>query len=197
MEQLFNILCDLSSLTILIAIAGAIIHNFAQFKAERGSRVQRNPVATFSMSLFGILFYITLRLHWSSLLAPGLIMLRAPGLLLMWLGAVVNLTGRKALADNWSDHVRIYADHTLIQSGPFNYVRHPLYASLIWIFIGASITYCNPLALAETLLIFLPAMHYRAHLEEKVLIVKFAESYPDYCRRTFRFFPRWRHKCSK
>jgi protein-S-isoprenylcysteine O-methyltransferase Ste14 len=196
-EQLFNILCDLTSLAVLLAIAGAVVHNFHRFKVARTSRVQRSPVATCSMSLFAVLFYLTMRFHWSSMLAPGLIGLRAAGLILMIWGAIVNLQGRKVLADNWSDHVRIYADHELIQTGPFRYVRHPLYASLIWIFIGASLSYCNPLALAETLFLFLPAMHYRAHLEEQALRIKFADAYPVYCRQTNRFFPRWSQQCSK
>lgn len=178
-------------------IVGAVVHNFHQFKAERASRVQRNPVATCSMSLFAALFYLTLRFQWFSLLAPDLIGWRAPGLLLMVLGAVVNLLGRRVLAENWSDHVRIYADHELIQTGPFRYMRHPLYASLIWIFIGASVSYCNPLALLETLLIFLPAMHYRASLEEKALCAQFGAAYSAYCDGVFRFFP-WRSaRCSK
>lgn len=178
-------------------IVGAVVHNFHQFKAERASRVQRNPVATCSMSLFAVLFYLTLRFQWGSLLAPGLIGWRALGLVLMMLGAVVNLLGRRVLADNWSDHVRIYADHKLIQAGPFRCMRHPLYASLIWIFIGASVSYCNPWALVETFFIFLPAMQYRAHLEEVALRAQFGETYAEYCARTFRFFPRWSARCLK
>lgn len=197
MEHLFNILSDLVSLLVLVVLVGAVVSNFQRFKAERASRVQRSPVATCSMSLFAVLFYLTLRFQWGSLLGPGLIGLRAPGLLLMVLGMIVNVQGRMVLAGNWSDHVRIYDDHDLIQSGPFRYVRHPLYASLIWVFVGASLSYCNPLALIETTLIFVPAMHYRARLEEQALREQFGGAYRDYCGHTFRFFPRWSRRCSK
>jgi len=68
------------------------------------------------------------------------------------------------------------------QSGIFGVVRHPLYASLIWMFCGAAIAYHNLAALGAALLIFLPAMVYRAKLEEAMLEALFSRVSP--IRRT-------------
>ena len=82
------------------------------------------------------------------------------------------------------------ARHLIVQDGPYRFVRHPLYASLLWMFLGASAAYLNWLAALETLLVFLPAMTYRAALEERALEGRFGEAYAAYRARTPRFFPR-------
>jgi protein-S-isoprenylcysteine O-methyltransferase Ste14 len=115
--------------------------------------------------------------------------LRVAGLTLMLFGAGYNIWGRLYLKNNWADHVRIYDDQTLITTGPYRWVRHPLYASLIWMFYGAALAYLNPLAAIETALIFIPAMHYRSNQEERALAATFQQRYTAYRQRTGRFFP--------
>jgi hypothetical protein len=110
------------------------------------------------------------------------------GLALVVLGSAVNIMGRFALGRNWGNQVIIYQDHTLVTGGMYRFVRHPLYASLIWMFIGASLVFQNWASLLATLFIFLPAMYYRGKLEEKALIAQFP-GYAEYRDRTGMFFP--------
>jgi protein-S-isoprenylcysteine O-methyltransferase Ste14 len=105
-------------------------------------------------------------------------------------GTAFNVWGRVHLGANWADHVRIYTDQTLVTGGPYRFVRHPLYASLVWMFYGASLAYLNPLAALETTLIFLPGMWYRSNLEEAALLERFGDAYRAYRARTGRFLPR-------
>jgi protein-S-isoprenylcysteine O-methyltransferase Ste14 len=83
-----------------------------------------------------------------------------------------------------------------MDTGMFRLVRHPLYASLIWMFLGASLAYLNWVALSITLLIFLPAMAWRASQEEQLLAQSFP-AYAAYRRRTGMFFPKLRSLKSK
>jgi protein-S-isoprenylcysteine O-methyltransferase Ste14 len=56
-------------------------------------------------------------------------------------------------------------------------------------YFGASLVYSNWLAFVANTLIFLPAMFYRAKLEEKMLAQEFPE-YKNYQKKVGMFFPR-------
>jgi protein-S-isoprenylcysteine O-methyltransferase Ste14 len=185
----FNLAADaVTALCVLIMLA-AVAFNFLNTEKDRSFRERRSPVATASMSAFFTLLYLTMRLRWSALELEGLIFFRSFGLGLMLFGAAFNVWGRIYLKTNWANHVRIYDDQQLVTGGPYRIVRHPLYASIIWMFYGAAIAYLNPLAVVEITLIFIPAMIYRSNLEEQALIKTFGETYSNYRKKTGRFFP--------
>ncbi len=63
-----------------------------------------------------------------------------------WLGVVVVACGlgfaiwaRRHLAGNWSGSVALKAGHDLIRSGPYRFVRHPIYAGLLAAIFGSVI----------------------------------------------------------
>jgi protein-S-isoprenylcysteine O-methyltransferase Ste14 len=186
-----NLVADAVAAICVVALFGAIACNFIASAPHQRFREKRSPVATASMTLFFVLLYGTIRLRWGALTVDtgAITVLRLAGLTLMLFGAGYNIWGRLYLKNNWADHVRIYDDHTLITTGPYRWVRHPLYASLIWMFYGAALAYLNPLAAIETALIFIPAMHYRSNQEERALAATFQQRYTAYRQRTGRFFP--------
>ena len=56
----------------------------------------------------------------------------------MWLGAALTLAGllfavwaRLYLGKNWSGMVTVKHDHELIRSGPYRFVRHPIYSGIL------------------------------------------------------------------
>ena len=186
---MFSFLADAVTALCVLTMLAAIVVNFLNTNQPREFKERRSPVATASMTAFFVLLYLTIRFRWSAFDCSGLIIFRSFGLALMLFGAAFNVWGRFYLKTNWADHVRIYADQTLITTGPYRIVRHPLYASLIWMFYGAAIAYLNPLAAIENTLIFIPAMIYRSNLEERALQETFDDQYSDYRKKTGRFFP--------
>lgn len=180
------VLCAFATLT-------AVLVNF--LLAQRSSAVRREKrsiVATGTMLGFFVAFAGLIRFHIGAVevLSPAAWRVAATaGLALMVAGATLNILGRLALGPNWGDHIRIYRNHGLVTRGAYRLVRHPLYASLIWMACGASIVFENPLALLAALGVFLPAMAYRARQEETALTAEF-DAYAEYRRRTGMFFPR-------
>jgi protein-S-isoprenylcysteine O-methyltransferase Ste14 len=77
----------------------------------------------------------------------------------------------------------------LVTHGVYRWLRHPLYASLVWMFTGAALLFLNPLALAANLGVFLPAMIYRGHQEEVALTGEFP-AYAEYRRHTGMLVPK-------
>ena len=175
-----------------IAVITAVVWDFVRFNARHDSVVEkRSIVATATMFLFFFVFYAVVVMRIGVILLPGYVyaVLCAMGAVLLVIGAVVNISGRIHLGKRWSDHIKIYSDHSLVTSGIYGVVRHPLYASLIWMFYGASFVYANWIGFLLNTFIFVPMMYYRARQEEELLVDRFPE-YGDYRSRVGMFFPR-------
>ena len=62
------------------------------------------------------------------------------------LGAVIVATGlgfsawaRRHLGRNWSGMVTLKKDHSLIRTGPYKYIRHPIYTGILCGFLGTAL----------------------------------------------------------
>jgi protein-S-isoprenylcysteine O-methyltransferase Ste14 len=176
----------------VFAIFVAVLVDFIETKGRVKKKVEKKSlVATFSMTLFFVLMYLLIRLNIGFIRIDNInlnIVLIAVGLILFILGVIVNIAGRIKLGRNWSNQVRIYEGHKLVCGGVFSLVRHPLYASLIWMFIGAALIYGNVGVLIGAIVVFIPAMRYRAKIEEKYLSGEFSE-YTKYRENVAMFFP--------
>ena len=80
---------------------------------------------------------------------------------------------------------------TLITKGPYQFVRHPIYAAFIWSGTGImAMTYKSWL-----LIVFVIPIHifwaWHVQKEEKHMIDKFGSAYADYIKTTGQFFPRF------
>ncbi len=174
-------------------LVGAVAYNFARAPGSRtGDTQRRSPVATASMLAFFGVLTLVLKTRYGALPPPGDLLdsvLVTTGLALVMLGTAVNLLGRISLGHNWANEATLYVEQTLVTSGVYRLVRHPLYASLLWFGVGASLIHANPLALALMLGVFQPAMRWRATLEEEMLGARFPE-YARYQARVGMFWPR-------
>lgn len=184
-----NLLIGICVATILIAVA----LNFAMGRVKRNLRRQKKSmVATGTMLLFLGLFMFLLKTRIGYLDIQNIVIrffLSLTGLAIIILGTVVNLKGRLTLGENWANQIKIYQQHRLVTRDVYRIVRHPLYASTLWMFYGACLVQVNWFTLMGTTTIFLPMMVYRARQEENLLIKEFAE-YQQYRATTGMFFPK-------
>jgi protein-S-isoprenylcysteine O-methyltransferase Ste14 len=116
---------------------------------------------------------------------------------LRWMGAGIAFLNVPLLywvMHNWgnniTDTVFIRANHTLVTTGPYRWVRHPFYVVLFGSFIALTLVSANWFIGIMTLFLFLVLIK-RTDREEAKLIERFGEAYRDYMRRTGRFLPRW------
>ena len=177
----------------VVIIFLAIFIDFIETGSKKKIKLERkNLVATFSMTLFFILMYLFIRFNIGHFALQNFIsnfLLLIFGTLLIIIGTIFNILGRIQLGKNWSNQIRVYEDHTLVASGVYAIIRHPLYASLIWMFFGAGLIYRNYLVLICNTLFFIPAMYYRAKKEEQILAKHFFE-YINYSHNVPMFFPK-------
>lgn len=94
------------------------------------------------------------------------------------------------LDGEFSETIELKQGHRLIKTGPYRYIRHPIYAGFILLHIGVTI------ALANILIIFVYngglflLLTERIPKEEKVLHAYFGKECEEYYNNTRRFVPR-------
>jgi protein-S-isoprenylcysteine O-methyltransferase Ste14 len=112
-----------------------------------------------------------------------------------WLGLPLALLGLALLAWShlalhrfWSPEIVLQEDHQIIQEGPYQRIRHPMYTSLFLFFAGVSL-------LANSLFLLVPALlvslflAWRTRAEERLLTAHFGFPYIEYTKLTGRFLP--------
>lgn len=84
---------------------------------------------------------------------------------------------------------------TLVTTGPYRWIRHPMYSfGMMWFGSIALLTANWYLAISGILAFFLLAL--RSRIEERRLIEKFGDDYRQYQLVTGRFLPSWRPKAA-
>lgn len=192
-EKIFYLAVEAAVLLSVFSVLVAILIDFAEFhKRDRVKKEKKSVVETGTMFLFFFGFYALVRSGTGRLLLPFSPLkaaLMAGGALAVAAGSAVNIKGRLDLGSNWANQIKIYGDHTFVSGGVYRLVRHPLYASLVWMFLGASLIYLNYLAFLAAVLIFIPFMRYRALQEEELLLKEFG-AYKAYREKVGMFFPK-------
>ncbi|UCH10825.1 MAG: isoprenylcysteine carboxylmethyltransferase family protein [Fidelibacterota bacterium] len=76
----------------------------------------------------------------------------------------------------------------LIRSGIYRYLRHPMYASLLWLGWGAYLKHPSTIGIG-LVLVATAALVLTAKKEERENLSRFGDEYADYMRATRRFIP--------
>jgi protein-S-isoprenylcysteine O-methyltransferase len=86
---------------------------------------------------------------------------------------------RVLLRGNWSSNVTLKQDHTLVSSGPYRIVRHPIYAGLLLALFGTAIV-LGELRCFLGIVLAAIAWKYKSVNEEAFMIQKFGHQYVRY-----------------
>jgi protein-S-isoprenylcysteine O-methyltransferase Ste14 len=111
-----------------------------------------------------------------------------------WLGISVQVVAALLMAwARWTFRARSFhatAEPTaggLVTSGPYHFVRHPIYAALIYFLWAGALSHVGPLPLALAAAATI-GLALRIHAEETLVIRQYPE-YGAYAARTWRIFP--------
>ncbi len=111
------------------------------------------------------------------------------GLALTLCGITIAVWARSHLGRYWSDKVELKVDHKLIRSGPYAYLRHPIYSGVLLGVAGTAI------AVGEwrgvlAFVILLTNYTVKALKEERLLSAQFAGEFEAYKRESGFLIPR-------
>jgi protein-S-isoprenylcysteine O-methyltransferase Ste14 len=94
------------------------------------------------------------------------------------------------LGRNWSATLHITGQHSLVTSGVYRHIRHPMYtAHLLWA-IAQGLLLSNWLAGWAFLVLSVPLYITRIPKEEQMMLEHFGEEYRSYISRAGRLIPR-------
>ena len=193
-ETVFRILAAV----VLFTAVGISTYYRRKADRETGEKVSRRVDGNAMMlviKIFGLLLWLTplaylLNPQWMAWSKMGL----PEGL--RWLGVVLGalcVAGIYWLFSSIGSGITPTSatrkQHTLVTSGPYRWVRHPLYTFGSSIFIALGLIADNWFIGALGILAFL-AMAVRTPKEESNLIEKFGDEYRDYMKRTGAFLPK-------
>ncbi len=103
-------------------------------------------------------------------------------------GLVISVWAQITISTNYSWTLEIREGHTLVDSGLYRYVRHPIYLGTFIRIISIPV-FTSSLPGFVLALLSIPVLNYRIGLEEGMLVEEFGEEYERYRERTWRLFP--------
>lgn len=153
----------------------------------RWSLLLRPLAFLFMLGLFALYFIEPSGSEWLHLSLPW--QFRYFGVFLSFGGILMLVLTHRALAIQWSTTLQFKEDHTLITTGPYGFIRHPMYTSLSIIFIGlAVVSSFWPLWI---LTLIMTIFFFRiVRIEEEMMIDEFGDEYESYIERTGRYLPK-------
>jgi protein-S-isoprenylcysteine O-methyltransferase Ste14 len=119
--------------------------------------------------------------------APVNPVLSSLGVILCAAGMAFLVWGRQHLGKNWSQTVAVKKGHELVTSGPYRYVRHPMYAGGLVASVASAVV-CGG-AWVFLLVILGTLFLWRIGAEDKLMEQQFPDEYPDYKKRTWALIP--------
>jgi protein-S-isoprenylcysteine O-methyltransferase Ste14 len=95
---------------------------------------------------------------------------------------------RVHIGRNWSGTLTVKEGHTLITSGPYRWVRHPIYTGVLVALLGTALAIGAPYGFIGAGLVLFGFL-IRVRIEEQLMRETFPADYADYSRHTSRLIP--------
>ena len=110
------------------------------------------------------------------------------GLCVTCAGLLISVWARLHLGKNWSGIVTIKKEHELVTSGPYAFVRHPIYTGLLLGFLGTALAIGDWRAVLAFALAA-GALWRKLRVEERWMRQQFGDAYQDYRKRVAALVP--------
>jgi protein-S-isoprenylcysteine O-methyltransferase Ste14 len=110
------------------------------------------------------------------------------GVVVTWAGVALAIWARTILGANWSATVTVKQDHTLVRSGPYATVRHPIYSGLLLAGLGTALAIGEFHSLVAVA-IGLVGFRVKSKLEERFMIEQFGREYEEYRQQSWALVP--------
>jgi protein-S-isoprenylcysteine O-methyltransferase Ste14 len=162
--------------------------------AARNTAAAKSSEARASFLLHQVLLNVSLML----------LFVRIPGLKGRWLpvspflapvgiaiqagSTILAIWARRHLGRNWSAAITAKVDHQLIRSGPYRFVRHPIYTAMFGMYVGIALASGEWHALVGVIMLAV-AYWRKIRLEERNLRTVFGSEYDAYRRDSWALIP--------
>ena len=154
-------------------------------KADRGSLVVMSFVTG-----GGVIVACALAAVWTGAAIPWLRpLVTITGMVVILLGTALRWWAIFTLGRYFTIDVAVRSTQSVVQSGPYRFVRHPSYTAILIMLLGVGMALANWASLVAMLAGGLIGLLYRVRVEERALVEGLGQPYMDYMRTTRRFIP--------
>lgn len=160
----------------------------ARKKAAGQNKVVRAPKSRWGIALVTVGFALT----WAYVRPVGFqkspealiasMVLGPPSVALAW--AAVRHLGKQ-----WRYEAALTEHHELIQTGPYRWLRHPIYASMLGMLLATGAAWTWWPMFVAALIAFLAGTEIRVRAEDRLLAERFQESFTAYRSRVHAYLP--------
>jgi len=182
----------------LVVACWIVLGAFWAIAATRGKKTLRiGPRWTGPGLRFGLLILVWLMIGIgisTGRLAPlrRLLLMHPPGfevvgMALCVCGVALAIWARVHIGRNWGMPMSLREGHELVTTGPYAYVRHPIYSGMLLTMLGTALAIGAGWLIAFAL--FGAYFIWSARTEERDMTERFPETYPAYRQRTRMLIP--------
>lgn len=158
---------------------------------SRESRFYR-PLRLFILAVtFSLLFWERTAVgFFGARFAPSSAAVSSAGFAAALIGLAVALWARVRLGRYWSDKVVLQDDHRLVRSGPYAYMRHPIYSGVLLGVAGTALVVGEVRGIVAFVML-LVNYSIKAKREETILGYEFGEEFELHRKQTGFLFPKF------
>lgn len=178
--------------TVLLVIFGLLEFRVRlRSRLDReGARADRGSYALVYVTVAGALAGGFVLAGWHAAAINGL---RWPmfvvGVILIAAGIVIRQWSVVLLGRFFTVDVRVHAGQTVVDSGPYRWIRHPSYTGLLITLAGVGLALGNWASLALLVLVPTAALIVRIRVEERALLEGLGEPYRRFAEHRARLIP--------
>ena len=102
---------------------------------------------------------------------------------------LLSWTSFRTLGRQWRFDAGLNADHELVRSGPYRFVRHPIYLSMIALMLGTGFLKSRLPVVGLAFVLHIIGTEIRVRIEDGLLAARFGESFEAYRHRVPAYIP--------
>jgi protein-S-isoprenylcysteine O-methyltransferase Ste14 len=193
-ETIFRIIVPLI-IVLFVAHRGYYVARYSKPENETLKQRKAGAASTFAglLSLIGFVAVIAYMANpnwmaWASLSLP--LWMRWAGVGIAALGFVLLQWAQSTLGKNWSDTPRMLKQQSLITSGPYQFIRHPIYTAFILILGSSLLISSNWMIGLAWIGMTVVEVASRIGFEESLMLEYFGDGYREYMKKTGRLLPK-------
>ncbi|MHB0868048.1 MAG: methyltransferase family protein [Chloroflexota bacterium] len=138
------------------------------------------PWPNVALVLFVIFCVAALAFDLGTLQTEEAAVLQIPGLLLAIAATVLSARAKVEMGEQFADEVQVWTGQLLVTRGLFSLVRHPIYMSVVAMWLGAGMGLGSWLLIVIDLAVMAPTFYLRARREERLILDHFGQRYREY-----------------